>query len=336
MLEQTRRAILVAGALTASPAVAGEGIIEINQACAVQTGCVAGDDAGFPVILTQPGSYQLTGNLTVSGPSHAIQIATNRVTLDLAGFVIEGSGVGLDGISSVDRADVEIRNGTIRGMSDQGIHAFGAQSRGHRLARLRVEGNGAGGISLDGSHHAIRDCVVRANGFRGITVFESASITGVTAQGNAGDGIRAQGGSIIVHSISTGNAQDGIAILEGVVANSTARDNGASGISAGSSRVVDNAVHNNNTTNTLGQGGLGLGRDNLASGNLAQGNQNANVVVTSSDNVLVDNLALDGPGSGFFFFNASGNFWANNRATGNSPNFNNAAGQTDGGGNVAF
>src|ERR1700674_2893120 len=40
-----------------------------------------------PFIITQPGSYYLTTNLTVPS-GDAIDIATNRVTLDLNGFTI--------------------------------------------------------------------------------------------------------------------------------------------------------------------------------------------------------------------------------------------------------
>ena len=47
------------------PAFGGDGVLEIDQACALATGCFDGDKALFPVSITQPGSYILTGNLTV-------------------------------------------------------------------------------------------------------------------------------------------------------------------------------------------------------------------------------------------------------------------------------
>ena len=37
--------------ILASAAGASDGVIEINQACAENTGCVAGDSAGFPVFI---------------------------------------------------------------------------------------------------------------------------------------------------------------------------------------------------------------------------------------------------------------------------------------------
>ena len=50
----------------AGPALAVDGVLEINQTCAISTGCFPGDSPGFPVSVTQPGSYRLTGNLDLS------------------------------------------------------------------------------------------------------------------------------------------------------------------------------------------------------------------------------------------------------------------------------
>ncbi len=54
---------LLAVGLT-SPALAVDGVLEINQACA-DSGCFSGDGAGFPVIISAAGSYRLTSNLVV-------------------------------------------------------------------------------------------------------------------------------------------------------------------------------------------------------------------------------------------------------------------------------
>ncbi len=47
----------------AGPALAVDGVAEINQTCAVQTGCFGGDAAGYPVTIdgTAGTSYRLTG-----------------------------------------------------------------------------------------------------------------------------------------------------------------------------------------------------------------------------------------------------------------------------------
>ena len=43
--------------LVTIPAIASDGVLEINQTCAVQTGCFSGDVAGFPVTISTSGSY---------------------------------------------------------------------------------------------------------------------------------------------------------------------------------------------------------------------------------------------------------------------------------------
>ena len=50
----------------ATPALAVDGVIEINQARAMAGGITAGDNPGFPVNLTESGSYRLTSDLTVA------------------------------------------------------------------------------------------------------------------------------------------------------------------------------------------------------------------------------------------------------------------------------
>ena len=78
------------GVALASGAHAGDGVLEINQACATATGCVAGDAPGFPVTLGS-GSFRLTGNLSVSDPDkNGIELLTAGATLDLNGFEVVG------------------------------------------------------------------------------------------------------------------------------------------------------------------------------------------------------------------------------------------------------
>src|SRR5437660_10259917 len=50
-----------------------------------------GDTPGFPVTISQPGSYRLSSNLTVpDANTTAILITSDNVTLDLNGFSIMG------------------------------------------------------------------------------------------------------------------------------------------------------------------------------------------------------------------------------------------------------
>src|ERR1700760_4561283 len=89
-----------------------DGVVLIDQNHALAGNITPGDTPGFPVTITQPGSYKLSGNLTVADANTtAIVIASDYVTLDLNGFSIigpvnctsspavcptSGTGVGVD------------------------------------------------------------------------------------------------------------------------------------------------------------------------------------------------------------------------------------------------
>ena len=76
-----------------APALAADGVHEINQVCALNGGCFPGDAAGFPVQITSSGSYVLTGNLTATGAvSEMIEVGADDVRIDLNNFTIDGGG----------------------------------------------------------------------------------------------------------------------------------------------------------------------------------------------------------------------------------------------------
>jgi len=56
----------LAVSVCAQPVWAVDGVTEVNQTRAVAGGVTSDDTPGFPVTLNHPGSYRLTGNLTVT------------------------------------------------------------------------------------------------------------------------------------------------------------------------------------------------------------------------------------------------------------------------------
>ncbi len=87
--------------LLAAPVGAVDGVVEINQARALAGGVTTGDTPGFPVTISQPGSYRLTSGLNSTNtgvPIVRIEVS-GSVKLDLNGFSITGpnecSGVPL-------------------------------------------------------------------------------------------------------------------------------------------------------------------------------------------------------------------------------------------------
>ena len=52
----SRLLIVIASIISTAPVFASDGQLEINQACAINTGCFSGDAPGFLVTITAPGS----------------------------------------------------------------------------------------------------------------------------------------------------------------------------------------------------------------------------------------------------------------------------------------
>lgn len=185
-------------------------VININQAKALAGGVTPGDAPGFPVTISQPGSYRLMGNLTVpDGNTTAIVVTHPRVTLDLNGFAIQGpvvsSGAG-SALTCTGRSAnwysgagvvvqlpahtagaVAVSNGTIAGLG--GIGALGIDPsytlRQALVVRdLRLAGNGRGGMW---GAAEVRDTVAEYNCGHG--VYYAAAVRDSTSRHNALTGI---------------------------------------------------------------------------------------------------------------------------------------------------
>ena len=124
-------------AMTLSPAcVYGvDGVVLINQATVNAAG-------GFPYRITQPGSYKLSGNLTLpTVNTTGIDILSDNVTLDLNGFTIAGPlpcfaclpGSG-DGVHTSVRNHITVRNGSIVGADWMRAGAGSGGSAASRIA----------------------------------------------------------------------------------------------------------------------------------------------------------------------------------------------------------
>jgi hypothetical protein len=134
-----------------------------------------------PYTIATSGNYCLMGNLssTVTGTAAAITIAADQVLLDLNDHQLTGPGTSNAGygISAIDRHDVRVRNGALRGFG-RGINfsdsyggfpvqlPSGLSSR-HDIGQLRVEGAMIG-IYAMGRHSSVHDNVVLDSSQRGI------------------------------------------------------------------------------------------------------------------------------------------------------------------------
>jgi len=240
------------------PALASDGVLEINQACAANTGCFSGDTGGFPVTITAPGSYRLTSNLDVSPDPNVdgIQVTADGVTIDLSGFEIAGP-VTCTGLGS----EVACSAGTGYGINANS--ATGVTVRGGR-----VTGFAFGGVRLSG-RGLVDTMLVEANGGDGIRTEANSIVRGSTAYRNGATGIQISFGSIVEHCVSASNRSVGISASGASITANAANDNGGHGISGSTA-----AISHNSTTFNEGDGIFATSSnvsDNVSISNLGDG-----------------------------------------------------------------
>lgn len=209
-------AAVVSSTAFAFPAHASDGALEISQAC-VAAGCFPGDTPGYPVTITQAGSYRLTSNLsTASNTDTVIRFDVVDVHLDLGGFTISGpvtctgspavctgasvsfAGFGIQAVPGFG----SVRNGTVRGIGRAGIAAGSAM----RIEAVHLIGNGVNGIegSWGSDGWIVEGCVVNGNGDSGMAlIFGTGAGTLIrsnTVSRNGGVGI-SNSGLVIGNSV---------------------------------------------------------------------------------------------------------------------------------------
>lgn len=176
--------------------------------------------ATAPYTISQPGSYYLTANISVTA-GDAIVINSDDVTLDLNGFALISTQSGGSSGAAVSiasaRTRIAVRNGSIKGattVSGAGVATKGGFDTGIGnspsgtisqilVSDVQVTGVGTTGIELYGITTVVR-CTAQncgSNGIYATTVTDSTAYkcrnTGVFADGSAsncvGDGILVSG-----------------------------------------------------------------------------------------------------------------------------------------------
>ncbi len=289
--------------LIARAAVASEGVLEINQTCAIQTGCFAGDAAGLPVTITASGSYQLTSNLAIPNENtDGIQIDADDVSLDLNGLAIRGpvtcsippavcvpdTGTGRGVFVNVStRRGTSVKNGAISGMGLNGI-VLGEQAE---VLGVRVRWNDGNGIGA-GPGSTIDRNVVQQNGSIGILIGLSGVVSGNAVLENRLAGISAGSNALISGNSATGNGASGIGSGIGArISDNAVRDNIGSGITATSGAAISgNSVYSN------GGNGISAGLGSLIHGNAIFQNTGFGIAVPGAGSGYRENVIQNNTG----------------------------------------
>ena len=223
--------IVLMAVLMPTDASAVDGVVLINQATIMAAG-------GFPYVITSPGSYRLTGNLTMtSATTSAISVRADNVTIDLNGFSIIGPvicigspvtscspvdptalGFGIeDGLPPGHRS-VTVMNGNVRGMGSYGIGISGV---GGFVEKVHAESNGRTGIFV--ASGTINVSMANLNGQLGFESF-SGVVSGNVAIGNGRNGFFIACPTAVIGNMASGNGSTNLSINESgcAVANNAA------------------------------------------------------------------------------------------------------------------
>lgn len=199
-------------------------------------------------VISQPGSYYLTGNIQGVAGKNGLEITADDVSLDLCGYSMIGGASSLSAVlASSPTASLRICDGNLTGWGQRGIHT--QVVRAALLRDLIATSNGNEGF-LMGDNHVCRNCVAVGNGNNGFDSRENASYFQCAARQNGFGGINASFGSCIESCVAENNSLEGIrAAFESRIANCEVSFNGTAGINVSSNCLVE---HNMCTGNQFG------------------------------------------------------------------------------------
>jgi hypothetical protein len=198
--------------------------------------------SSLPFVITTPGAYYLTGNLSDNSGDHGIEIQVDDVTIDLNGFILSGdpngNSGGRSGIDAATWSGVTVRNGIVRNWNDLGVDL----GSGATVMDVRVFNNKKEGIYV--REGVVKRCVARDNDL-GIVV-DIGTIADCTAasQNDLGFEVRVAGS---VTRCSASDNSVGFQVLSAEVSRCSAENNNQEGFLARKSLLVNNVASNNQT-----------------------------------------------------------------------------------------
>lgn len=232
--------ILVAGLGTAALVFAGplappggpvastyKTLTEIEPRIAIN-GTNTPGDANSTFVISQPGSYYLTGNVNAFN-KNGIRIASSGVRLDLNGFQINAGGGAFAGVTCVNFSpnQCSVSNGTIAGFASGGVVLSGATNA--RVSNVKVTGCGVVGIDV-GYYGTATDCDASDGTGVGFVWNDSSKFARCQATFNNGGGFVAGAGSTTFNDCSAShNTGDGFQTNNAVLTGCVSDTNGGFG-----------------------------------------------------------------------------------------------------------
>ena len=256
-------------------------LTEVEPRIAVNATNTPGDTNNM-FIISQPGSYYLTGN--ISAPlftiKSGIKITASNVTLDLMGFTLKGvasSGNGIKAIASGSTVlyGITIRNGKVDSWGGTGID-LDTYAKGAIVDGVQASDNATGGI-FGCDSGIIRNCAAYRNTLVGIESGQNAMVGTARLGLTEGNGFLIQEGAIasrcsssvnsmngfylsyrasVIESISGYNTENGIYAYYGCrVTKNSCSSNGNAGFGAG---IYLSSADNYVESNSCSSGDIGI------------------------------------------------------------------------------
>src|SRR5579883_3089423 len=250
--------------------------------------------SSLPFLITTPGSYYLTTNVTGTSGNNGIVITTNDVHLDLNGFTlfgVTGSGTGI--LVNNSYTNITICNGTVKLWNGSGVDAYSyGYPRNVLLERLTVSDCLGSGVLAE-AQAIVRDCLSLNNGNHGF-LSDGAMFINCVARNNAIYGFSLTHSTL--HScMASFNGQYGIYADDTTVMDCDVLNNTNSGVFVGNScHIVNNRIANH--TGNPGDGLYVSGRYSVIANNSVLNNTyGIYCYSTGTNDVIVQNKFIGNP-----------------------------------------
>jgi parallel beta-helix repeat protein len=304
--------LLGQGSLTPSgaPAPTMKTLAQIEARTPVDAITTPGN-ASEQFIITQPGSYYLTGDISGVTGKDGISIQTNDVTLDLNGFAMTGASAPGNGItvSGSGMVNIVIRNGTMRNWSN-GVLDLNGYCELERLRIYACQYDAGNGIYI-GDHCVVKNCSAIYNSGAGIQVGNDCVLTDCLVCSNS-VGIFGLEGCVLNDCHATTNVVS-INVEDNFDISHCTADLNAHGFSVGNNGRIRGCLACANTyIGITAQAGVNVSECT------ADGNGGSGILIeaSSGDSVVIDNHVAGNGLDGIASF-GTGNRIEHNKATSN-------------------
>jgi parallel beta-helix repeat protein len=222
----------------------GKTLTEVEPRTAINAANTPGNGQGLYVI-SQPGSYYLTGDISVPTGKAGIYIMADPVTVDLNGFSILGTTGSTSGVTTAQTYyyNTTVKNGSCAGFPVAGVDLSNVW--GGHVQNVTTNSNGVGVKLLDGlvesctavynttgfssnGHAEFLNCTATHNN-AGFASTAQAVFERCTSSSNSGRGFDVGVASTVRNCIVEGNSLQGIVCTDScMILNNVVSDNGGS------------------------------------------------------------------------------------------------------------